>query len=213
MLISDKHQFIFVHVFKNAGTSISRSLRPYSVTGWQSIANPIFKRVGIPQVGTRRFPTHVRASQLIEALGRKKFDSYFSFAFVRNPWDWQVSQYKYILKRKRHPLHLRIKQLGDFSEYLKWRCRRVRLQNDFVSVDGEQVVDFVGRFENIEHDFQEICKRIGVNANLGVRNVTKSQPFQEYYDARSVELVKKTYRQDIELFGYQFDESPGRKIA
>jgi len=40
---------------------------------------------------------HITASELISKIGKEDFDSYFSFAIVRNPWAWQVSQCEYPL--------------------------------------------------------------------------------------------------------------------
>ncbi len=225
MLISDRKKFIFIHIGKNAGTSVSRALLPFATNklfwyghkalpfaknefvwyahhGWQWIKANLFNR--------RRFGSHVRASHIIDVIGREKFDSYFSFAFVRNPWDRQVSYYKYMTREPpfvdRKTIN-RIKSFGSFDNYVKWRCtrRRVRLQKDWVySKDGELLVDFVGRYENLKEDFDKICSRIGVSASLPRANVSNTKPYREFYTEETRELVREAFKPDIETFGYEF---------
>jgi len=188
MLISYRHGFIFIHVYKNAGMSIARALGPFAKK------NP------------GPFHAHVSAAEVVERLGRERFRSLFSFAFVRNPWDWQVSQYCYMLLEKRHFQHGLVKGLGSFGAYVKWRCDNdVRFQKDLVcSDDGEALVDFVGRFERLEDDFRSICSRIGVSAVLPRLNVSNRVSYRDFYDEETRELVGRTFAPDIDLFGYGF---------
>ncbi|MFG7930138.1 sulfotransferase family 2 domain-containing protein [Campylobacter coli] len=64
----DKYKCIFIHVPKVAGSSIERVI--YQTDKWL--------------VG------HVKASDYTK-FDKDKFDSYFSFGFVRNPYDRVVS--------------------------------------------------------------------------------------------------------------------------
>lgn len=71
----DKYKCIFIHVPKVAGSSIERVI--YQTDKWL--------------VG------HVKASDYMK-FDKDKFDSYFSFGFVRNPYDRVVSAYHYLKK-------------------------------------------------------------------------------------------------------------------
>jgi hypothetical protein len=206
MLISKRYRFIFIHIYKNAGTSITTALLPFAVDGWQRKLNRILKRLGVTSFDPQPFPNHARASELISALGKETFDSYFSFAVVRNPWDWQVSLYNYMLKNEQHHQHDLARSFHNFEEYLEWRCtEEVRYQKDFVfSEEDEQIVDFIGRYENLTQDFQYICSRIGISTNLPRLNVSNTKPYQTYYNERTIELVRQTFEPDIHLFDYEF---------
>ena len=206
MLISENPKFIFVHIYKNAGSSITSALLPIAASWWQIQFSNLFRKLNI-LLPPQPFLRHVSASHIIDAIGVSEFESYFSFAFVRNPWDWQVSLYEYMLKTPNHRQHQLIKRLGDFKTYLQWRCEYdVTFQRDFIySPDGRVLVDFVGRFERIEEDFQKVCTELGVCVPLPRENVSRSAPYQNYYDADSIELVKTTFKADIEQFGYQFE--------
>lgn len=207
MLISRKYRFIFVHIYKNAGTSISTALMPFAVAPLPYQLYRILKKVGLSIRNPQPCPLHLQASELMKVIGEENFRSYFSFAIVRNPWDWQVSLYNYSLKTPGHYQHEFIKSLGSFTAYLDWRCtKEVRYQKDFIySQNGEQLVKYIGRYECLDDDFREICARIGISASLPRLNISREKPYQEYYTSETIELVHKAFMLDIETFGYEFE--------
>ncbi|MDA8429802.1 MAG: sulfotransferase family 2 domain-containing protein [Geobacteraceae bacterium] len=207
MLISDKSRFIFIHVPKTAGTSVLTALTPFTSSKWSLFVERLFRKAGIQTLNVKSYHTHIRAKELLEKIGAENFKSYFSFAFIRNPWDMQASLYAYIIKSPVHRLHEFVKGLGSFDSYLEWRCSDgLYLQKDFVYSDnGELLINFLGRYENLDADFKLICDQIGITAELPVLNVSKSKPYQEYYTKESIELVRRAFFQDIELFKYEFE--------
>jgi len=210
MLMSRKYKFIFIHIYKNAGSSVTNALLPFAANKLQRMSLSVLKKLNISRAfEPEPFPAHIKASELVNAIGKEAFESFFSFAIVRNPWDWQVSLYNYALTNINHYQHDLVKGLGSFNEYIGWRCsEEVRFQKDFIySVDGELLVDFVGKFENINADFDTICSRIGVSASLpklNVSNVSNVKPYQQYYNENTRELLRRTFAADILLFGYDF---------
>ena len=167
MIVSSQRQFVFVHIFKTAGTSIKRAIRRYAMPAWHEGANFVFKRIGIPQFGPPSRGDHFNASDLIGEIGRKEFNRFFSFAFVRNPWDWELSHYRYICKHPSHRDHEEVAKLGHFSEYARWRCDgRFHSQESFLLHNGQMVLDFVGRFENLESDFGHVCRQLHIPFRL-----------------------------------------------
>jgi len=207
MLISRKYRFIFIHVYKNAGSSITSALKPFVQSKRQKIADSIFKIFGISHFDPKPYPSHISAMDLMSKMGKKRFGSYFKFGIVRNPWDWEVSLYTYMLKNKNHPLHGMVKGFKNFDEYLEWRYSKpVTYQKDFLfSEKNEQLVDFIGRFEKLSDDFNKICSHIGISATLPRRNISNIKPYQEYYNKKTIELVRKKLEPDIRLFKYDFE--------
>ena len=75
----------------------------------------------------------------------------------------------------------------------------------FVQEDGNLLVDFIGRFERIDADFQTICSRLGIYSSLPKLNVSKINPYQQYYNEETKELVRRAFELDISFFGYEFE--------
>lgn len=188
MLISPHKKFIFVHIPKTAGTSIRNSL----VSG-----------LTIQRSKTLRF--HAKAIDIRNSIDCELYNSAFKFTFVRNPWDLQVSLYHYILKRPQHHKHDETKALGCFKNFvLTSKSPQFTQTSYLVDETGNLIVDFVGRFENIEADFQTVCNNIGVSSKLIHCNKTNHVCYKDYYDADTIKLTGRLFAEDIERFGYVF---------
>lgn len=213
VIISYSHRFIFVHVPKSAGTSINRALDPFAHRTEHLLVNRLLAAVGIhvnhyTYHKWKRFRRHATAREARRHLPARVYHGFFKFAFVRNPWDRMVSQYHYILRKTSHHRHKLVKSLGGFEAYLKFEITRNKpLQKDFVTdARGRLLVDFVGRFERLADDFASICNAIGIEAELPHACRTSHTNYRSYYDPRTIELVASHFGEDVDFFGYTFDE-------
>ena len=207
MLINEKHNYIYVHVYKVAGQSVKLALRRHDYRFLPGLRTPLSKLVELPQAYTfRSLEAHSTAAQIRDYLGQPKWDSMFSFSFVRNPWDWQVALYHFIQTNKFNFQRRMISEMS-FDEYIRWRVDEdVHLQRDFVfDRHGTQLVDFVGKLENLATDFKIVCDRIGVPAQLGHENASAHDAWRKYYTDTTAALIEEAYRPDIETFGYSFE--------
>ena len=169
-----------------------------------------------PPIGAK-FPRHATSIAAKEMLPREVFEGLFKFAFVRNPWDLQVSSYHHIRKERPDV----ITHVDSFEAFLRWKFdparppqyhadMSVELQSDYlIDLHGENLIDFVGRYEFLRDDFEEACRRIGITcpALVHARKADdRKRDYRAYYNDATAELVAERYRTDIERFGYRFDE-------
>ncbi len=154
--------------------------------------------------------------QLKELVGTGVF-GYFKFAFVRNPWDRLVSAFSYLNAGgcNRFDADFRAQHLerynGNFLRFVDDLERlsthqHFRPQSHWVcSDDGQLLVDFVGRFEFMEADFQHVADRLGLTAGVLPRlNTSAHADYTTYYDATRRDRVAALYKDDIVRFGYDF---------
>ena len=138
-------------------------------------------------------------------------DSCFVFSFVRNPYDRLVSAHKYLTggfgnegdKKFGKTLSLDFKyfvknQLNNNLNWLQFRPIVNWLTDD---------IDFIGKTENYEHDFNIVCDEIGIpRQELPHKNKSNHKYYTEYYDDETRQIVAEKYAKDIEYFGYKFGE-------
>ena len=179
--------------------------------------------------GTEKL-AHLSASEYVSCghLSEEQFSQYFTFAFVRNPWDRILSEYRY-----RNYLHH-----FSFSDFVLNKMPRPGFDDQYRHVmpqyellydrDGKLLVDFVGRFETLQKDFETVCHRLGFeDASLPHRNRSdkksrdlkrrlrnrlfmngenRHRKLSDFYTDKTRDAVAEYYRVDIETFGYQFEE-------
>ncbi|HEY4969469.1 MAG TPA: sulfotransferase family 2 domain-containing protein [Steroidobacteraceae bacterium] len=208
MIISSRRKFIFVHIPKTAGSSVSTALRKWdSRFGWKRSNH---QHDTLPEF----LALNCKKMARVHPDGSRSFlDQYFKFAFVRNPWERFVSFFFYL---KNH--HGRqIPELGSIVEVMDllkalerrapWlvKLHGIRPQSDFLyGADQRLLVDFVGRFERLEEDFRTVAARIGIAGSLPHRNASEHDSYARYYDIWGKEFIADYYKNDISSLGYTF---------
>jgi hypothetical protein len=239
VLINDQPPFVFIHAWRTGGTSIERALAEASGSARRSSS--------VSLRGKLRFLTdlaglthgrflgkHAFAHDVSRHLPPGRFGDYYSFGFVRNPWDWLVSWFHFVQDTTvspdtgrpwRHHLHRFVGDM-DFDEFVRWvvdidgltraharlqssfRHKRPFLQLDWFSdLRGEVIVTRVGRFETLAEDFASIAGELGL-PGIELPHINAAKPhladYRRYYSPEDAERVGRYFGADIQAFGYEF---------
>jgi hypothetical protein len=196
---------IFVHIQKTGGNAIRTAL-------------------GYP---TNPREKHYTARELRDFYGHDNWAGKFTFAFVRNPWDRLVSWWSMIDALR--PAYLSgqalnafqtmvLERASTFQEFLENCDERIidddgtkwiyQNQLDYVSdEDGRLLVDFVGRFEHLQRDFEVVARKIlGAAVPLPHSNPSRHAHYSTYYSRAMAEKVGQRYAKDRMAFAYKFGD-------
>jgi len=200
MIISNTNKFIFFKTPKVGGTSIQNALKGTCKK------HDIVTYGNINQV-SGKICTYYTEFMSIEEITSLDF---FTFGFTRNPWDLAVSRYLYELKRGRLPNFYK----SDRTYFNLWIQQRYVMQNRYVTdrtstwlfKDDKQAVKFIGRFENLQEDFDYVCHVIGCG-KLKLEHYNKAQisvNYKDWYTDYSKQLISKAFAFEIDYFKYTF---------
>jgi Sulfotransferase family len=231
MIISHKHKFIFLKTKKTAGTALEAALSqlcgpedvitPYREASEQDrtgrgpqnfrLDHPAKPRRSLWRRLLRRperyyhrsvgYFEHMPGGLVRTYAGEDVWNSYYKFAFDRNPWDRQVSWYLYKTKSKT--------KRPSFEQFMQ--SHRAFIDNhDIYMMDGGLAVDFLGRYEHLEDDLNTALAAAGVEQRITVPkvNVTPnkdaSRDYRSYYTPELRDRVAEWYAPEIKLLGYDY---------
>ena len=232
-MLSRKYNCIFIHIPKVAGQSIERVFLQLHGLTWET-REPLLLRLNPdPGLGPPAL-AHLKASEYVTCgyLSEEEFRSFYRFSFVRNPWGRLVSIYSYLGFDEVMPFKQFLR--ADFSDAERWEpALFLQPQYDYLFNErGEQLVDYIGRFESLQKDFDHVCDAIGIehttlpHANKTERGgssyrrikklVKNLSPFHmtydrhvhytQYYDDDDRIFVASKYEKDVDVFGYRFGD-------
>lgn len=223
MILSDKHKLIFIHIGKTGGTSIENALAEAlqlpiestyhndEIINSKHLANPPFNDwVNKPDYDGKINCKHITALQMRDIIGETRFNSYFKFSFVRNPYDRLLSLYSMFTQEKIYSSHIFNSIYASFEDYLEdiiqghaW-VDSDRFVKSICDNEGKNLMDFTGKFETLQEDFDFVCLKMGLGKiELPVTNKTKHRPFKSYFNEHSAKCIYDYFKTDFEEFGYK----------
>ena len=180
-MISHDYKCIFIHIPKCGGMSIQNK---FLVN--RSKPELLLGKNKDPQKGPPRLNHLIGEDYILKKhISKQDFDAYYKFSFVRNPWARVVSLYKYlgyfqIMTFDTFVQKYFEKDLFNSKEWFWF----VRPQYDYIyNSDNELMVDFLGRTENLNNDFKEICKHINFKDHnlLHINKSTEKSKFNTLF--------------------------------
>ena len=226
-MISHGHKCVFIHIPKNAGTTIEFGIlkaigEKFDEEKFSTHPAPIFalrrdvKHKYWLKGGRGRVLGQRRKQQLYRPhakLGQHtNAPDYFCFTFVRNPWSRLVSEFIYRRNRYGSKQHADV----DFARMVRtgyiFDKKFMRDHHESYLPNGQlryinENMDFVGKVENLQEDFEKVTNKLGLKKVILPRiNKRYYKPYWEYYDDETRELIAKRFKRDIETFNYEFEK-------
>ena len=195
---NDKYRCIFTHIPKAAGISIESAL--FS----EKIGHKIILWYAFYDI--------------------QRFKDYFKFTFVRNPFARVVSAFFFLKKGGRNRFDAEwaeqnlssFKDIGGFIYALENRsfARSILSWQHFspqypyiTDLDGRILVDFIGKVETIDADFEYVCSQLNVRTTLPHQNQSNHKDFRTYFNDRMYEIIYNLYKMDFVMFDYDIESS------
>jgi len=226
--LNRQNHFIYVHIPKTAGVSLTRALYATGLKndlniGIGSRSNLLSSRVlkRLPWIPVPKTPGLGRLKMLelvhsghlsIEDFSRNldSFHDYSAFAIVRNPFAWLVSMYTFVNSVKNHPYQkLNPDRFATFENFIRYHCEYPGSQLGFVR-NSVGRVDNVTLFklEKVTDNYADLSAIVGVElAELKRYNISNNRHYSEFYTRPLRDMVEKAYRSDLEDLEYDFEIS------
>ena len=194
-------------------------------------SKPKFLFIRIPKTGSTSIGKALNTPRGHQTLGyfqENDIEYDYSFAFVRNTYTRLVSWYR----------HEYDQEVSGFKEWIMNGCEvdwdddwhaswqennPMNQMNYITNKDGKVDIDFIGFFENIEHDYLEVCNQMDIISppklmkiiprpfNLDKKREIKRTQFsynaREYYDIETKEKVDELFKEEINYFKFKFFKS------
>lgn len=208
-------ELCFVHVPKAAGMSLSKFLlknlkkRPvhyFLPNGHLSDEEKKIEDVIVHQ-GTRH-ENLIEAQQYLKNIGKSLEDFKVIFAVIRNPYDLEVSRFKYL--QIGHPWDsgrdAKLAQTGDFKLFAKkslfWGKKTSEFEK-YYTLNGMCLSNMkILRFEDLSHQINiHLSEYVGNTQELGKVNSTKRGDYRKYISQDIEEYIYKRYQW---IFDYGF---------
>lgn len=206
MIISSLHKFIFVAIPKTGTHSVRQALRQHmGPQDLEQVGLFVKKHFPIPELA-RLQHGHLSLMQIRPYLRDEEWQGFFKFAFVRNPFDRFVSYCAFMTRDQdsfeRDPKGVMRHFLAQPPlQHLLFQPQHLLITD----AAGNLLADHIGRVEEMQRSYDEICERIGIpTAVLDKVNSSKRADYHQYYDQALIDGVAKLYSRDLELFGYEF---------
>jgi len=228
-MISDRFRCIFIHIPKNAGSSIESKI--CSEEGTDTLLPDHRTILDLEPISPAKLLNLYKIDQLYSIARRMKYftrknsvgtcytpssrvtyENYYKFTVVRNPWSRAYSWYKNVMDDINHRNRYNVPHDCSFHDFVLFHLadqHALRAQFYWIcDSKGNIPMDFICRFENLEADFSKIAETIGLkNAELPRERYSGAgASYMTAFNDHTKDIIWKRYKKEIEYFGFEFGE-------
>ncbi|MFN3953202.1 MAG: sulfotransferase family 2 domain-containing protein [Pararhodobacter sp.] len=217
MIISNSGKFIYIHIPKCGGTTISsffeQYLGPQDVSlnlnphvGWDKYLELVRKKFGIFK--------HSTALEIAKSMGLDAFSEYEVFTFSRNPFARAYSAYRFTLiaDARFRPESDRYKEIKDmsFEQFLE-----SKYMQEFLMLPAQPQIRWIAHApipvrvykleeatEILPHLLTKFYKKKMTRKDIDRKNFSTEIDEWKNISKRAEELIRGLYAEDFEAFGY-----------
>ena len=188
LLINRTHKWVYIHIPKTGGSSISHILN--TVEGTESIS------------------TH---GSILEV--KDNISDYFKFTIVRNPYTRFLSEYFHQKRNK-----LTNQNFEYYIRKVDTKDLHLIPQSYYVNtaLDKTKELTYIGKYENFVDEVNLLFNKININKSIPHRNrnpIYDKHPNlkqEDYYKSFYTETwmkdwIRERYRDDFKIFNYELD--------
>lgn len=224
MIVCTSRKFIFVHINKTAGTSITEAFAP--ILQWTDIVlgvTPIGRVLDQPFQDRFNLCKHSTAREIRAVVGADIWSEFTTFAVVRDPVDRAVSLYHYLkrietagsparrLRRRllrRPPVWsglIALRESKTFSDFIRHPMLGSEPgfipQHAFLSGENDEIiVDRLLRFEAIAEAFEALCRDLGLGRlRIGHENRSREDRNRLSIPDSDVDFLRDYFAKDYAL--------------
>jgi hypothetical protein len=194
MIVDDENKFIFVHIPKNSGTTMSKVLKDKYTES--KLLMWVDEKTGIDKM-------HLYVNVIWTYIDENKCNKYMKFCIIRNPYDRVYSAWKSL--KKQYPEK-------DIDLFVKKRLNQKFInknaqynpQHIFIfDKQGKQFVDEIINFNNINDDINNLNIKYNLNIPLyGNQKTEKPTEYNRYFNKESIDIINNLYEKDFDLLGF-----------
>lgn len=208
---------IFIHVHKTGGSYIAFVLKEYYGFQTYYLKRPdhdIFclnRRKNLHQKNYENrihgVYVYYKTSPHLNAkmnMTPQKWESYYKFAFIRNPYDRIISGWNHMNKQISFKEYIKMKNFVSDMEFIHVFMNQAK---HIMNERGQIITNFIGHFETLEEDLDKVLNHLKVFYRIHnpyqIVNSHKHLHFSVYYDQETLNNVNLLIDDDLKHFDYK----------